>query len=162
AEERRARMRRDAEFRVEQERKAVRDALLREAVVAATAAAEALIQKQMSRSDQDRMAADYLASVRASVSGAGPRATATGQVGGHPNPRGAGKWARTPPPAAGRAPSSRSARRRTASPPSPPTSPPSPPPGPATTSSAPSSTTRSSRRARARRSSWRSPTGWTS
>src|SRR6185295_8506931 len=38
AEERRARMRRDAEFRIEQERKAVRDTLLREAVVAAASA----------------------------------------------------------------------------------------------------------------------------
>jgi F-type H+-transporting ATPase subunit b len=78
AEERRARMRRDADQRVEQERKAVRDALLREAVLAATAAAEDLVKKQMSRADQDRMAADYLASVRASlvgVGGAAPRAT---------------------------------------------------------------------------------------
>lgn len=63
AEERRVRMRRDAEFRVEQERKAARDELLREAVVAATAAAEELVRKQISRADHDRMATDYLAAV---------------------------------------------------------------------------------------------------
>src|SRR5262245_54912073 len=68
AEERRVRMRRDAEFRIEQERKAIREALLAEAVVAATAAAETLIQKQISRADHDRMAADYLASVGAAMS----------------------------------------------------------------------------------------------
>jgi F-type H+-transporting ATPase subunit b len=56
AEERRVRMRRDAEFRIEQERKTARDELLREAVVNATAAAEALIKKQMSAGDQDKMA----------------------------------------------------------------------------------------------------------
>ncbi len=70
------RMRRDAEFRIEQERKAVRDQLLEEAVVAATAAAEALIKKQMSSADQDRMAADYLASVGAALGGStGPATT---------------------------------------------------------------------------------------
>jgi F-type H+-transporting ATPase subunit b len=74
AEERRARMRRDAEFRIEQERKALRDALLGEAVAAATAAAEELIKKQMSRADQDRMAADYLASVGAALQEGGVRA----------------------------------------------------------------------------------------
>jgi F-type H+-transporting ATPase subunit b len=78
AEERRVRMRRDAELRVEQERKAVRDALLREAVLAATAAAEDLIRKQVARADHDRMAADYLATLRASLggtAGSAPRPT---------------------------------------------------------------------------------------
>jgi len=70
AEERRIRMRRDAEFRVEQERKAARDVLLAEAVLGATQAAEALIQRQMSGSDQDRMANAYLASVAKSLSDA--------------------------------------------------------------------------------------------
>jgi F-type H+-transporting ATPase subunit b len=65
AEERRVRMRRDAEFRIEQERKAVRDALLAEAVLSASVAAEALIQKHISRTDQERMATDYLTSVGA-------------------------------------------------------------------------------------------------
>jgi F-type H+-transporting ATPase subunit b len=67
AEERRVRMRRDAEFRIEQERKAMRDELLAEAVVNATAAAEALIQKQMSSADQERMARSYLSSVGAAL-----------------------------------------------------------------------------------------------
>ncbi len=67
-EERRVRMRRDAEFRVEQERKTMREELLHEAVVAATAAAEALIHKQISGADHDRMATDYLASVGAALS----------------------------------------------------------------------------------------------
>jgi F-type H+-transporting ATPase subunit b len=68
AEERRTRMRRDAEFRVEQERKAVREELLREAVVNATLAAEALIAKQVSTADQDRMATQYLSSIGAALS----------------------------------------------------------------------------------------------
>lgn len=79
AEERRARMRRDAEFRIEQEHKTVRDVLLAEAVVAATAAAEELIKKQMSRADQDKMAADYLSSVGAALKQDGTRA-ATGAL----------------------------------------------------------------------------------
>ncbi len=72
AEERRVRMRRDAELRVEQELKAMRDELLHEAVIAATAAAEALVLKQMSSADHDRMAQDYLASIGASLSAGGP------------------------------------------------------------------------------------------
>jgi F-type H+-transporting ATPase subunit b len=67
AEERRARMRRDAEFRIEQERKAARDELLHEAVANATAAAEALIKTQMSAGDQDKMAAAYLQAIGAAV-----------------------------------------------------------------------------------------------
>jgi F-type H+-transporting ATPase subunit b len=73
AEERRVRMRRDAEFRIEQERKALREELLREAVANATAAAEALIKKQLSASDQDRMAASYLQSIGTAVAKSGTR-----------------------------------------------------------------------------------------
>jgi F-type H+-transporting ATPase subunit b len=62
-EERRLRLRRDADFRIEQERKAMREELLHEAVVAATAAAEALILQQLTSADQDRMAKDFLGSV---------------------------------------------------------------------------------------------------
>jgi F-type H+-transporting ATPase subunit b len=69
AEERRVRMRRDAEFRIDQERKTVRDELLREAVAAATAAAEELIKKQIASADQDKMAAQYLASIGQAVAG---------------------------------------------------------------------------------------------
>ena len=65
-------MRRDAELRVEQELKAARDELLREAVLAATAAAEALVQKQMSSGDHDRMAQDYLGSIGAALAVGGP------------------------------------------------------------------------------------------
>jgi F-type H+-transporting ATPase subunit b len=73
AEERRARMRRDAEFRVEQESKAARDLLLAEAVIAATAAAEALIQKKVTPADHDRMAATFLASIGSFTSAAAPQ-----------------------------------------------------------------------------------------
>ncbi len=69
AEERRIRMRRDAEFRVEQELKAMRDALLRDAVVEASGAAEALILRQMNAADQDRMAADFLRAVGPALTG---------------------------------------------------------------------------------------------
>ena len=64
AEERRARMRRDAEFRVEQELRAARVELLREAVQNATVAAEEIIRKGSAQADNDRMAEDYIAAVR--------------------------------------------------------------------------------------------------
>jgi F-type H+-transporting ATPase subunit b len=64
AEERRARMRRDAEFRVEQELRAARAELLREAVQNATLAAEEIIRKGSAQADNDRMAEDYIAAVR--------------------------------------------------------------------------------------------------
>jgi F-type H+-transporting ATPase subunit b len=71
AEERRARMRRDAEFRIEQEIKAARIELLHEAVDSAITAAEELIRKRVSEGDIQRMADDYLSSVSAAVSTAG-------------------------------------------------------------------------------------------
>jgi F-type H+-transporting ATPase subunit b len=71
AEERRLRMRRDAEFRIEQEIKAARIELLHEAVDSAIAAAEELIQKRVSEGDIQRMADDYLSSVSAALSTAG-------------------------------------------------------------------------------------------
>jgi len=70
AEERRVRMRRDAEFRVEQELKTARAELLREAVVNAVSAAEALMIKQVTAADLDKMAGDYLKSIGPSLSGA--------------------------------------------------------------------------------------------
>jgi F-type H+-transporting ATPase subunit b len=73
AEERRVRMRRDAEFRIEQERKSARDDLLREAIANATAAAETLIKEQVSTGDQDRMATAYLQSIGAAVTRHGVR-----------------------------------------------------------------------------------------
>lgn len=69
AEERRVRMRRDAEFRIEQELKAARAELLREAVENAVAAAEDLVAKQIAAKDLDKMSADYLASIGPSLSG---------------------------------------------------------------------------------------------
>jgi F-type H+-transporting ATPase subunit b len=70
AEERRVRMRRDAEFRVEQEMKTARAELLREAVLNAVSAAEELMIKQVNASDLDKMANDYLKSIGPSLSGA--------------------------------------------------------------------------------------------
>lgn len=65
AEERRARMKRDAEFRVEQERKAARIAVMSEAVDRATAKAEELMTAQSNKSDTDRLVEEYLASISA-------------------------------------------------------------------------------------------------
>lgn len=69
AEERRVRMRKDAEFRIEQELKAARAELLREAVVNAVAAAEELVAKQIAQKDMDKMSSDYLASIGPALSG---------------------------------------------------------------------------------------------
>jgi F-type H+-transporting ATPase subunit b len=70
AEERRVRMRRDAEFRIEQELKSARAELLQEAVANAVLAAEEILAKQVGASDLDRLAEDYLSSVGAALSGA--------------------------------------------------------------------------------------------
>jgi F-type H+-transporting ATPase subunit b len=70
AEERRTRMKRDAEFRIEQELKAARIELLREAVQGSTAAAEEMIRKRAAQADYDRMAEDYLSTVRTAFSAA--------------------------------------------------------------------------------------------
>ena len=63
-------MRRDAQFRVEQELKTARAELLREAVVNAVAAAEELMIKQVTANDLDKMANDYLKAIGPSLSGA--------------------------------------------------------------------------------------------
>jgi len=67
AEERRTRMRRDAEFRVEQELRATRIALMQDAVANATAAAEDIIRKRAAQADVDRMSEEYLASLRSAL-----------------------------------------------------------------------------------------------
>lgn len=72
AEQRRTRMRRDAEFRIEQEFKEVRAMLLQEAVQNAVVAAEALIRQRLGNEDQDRLAEDYLHAV--------PKALAAGTL----------------------------------------------------------------------------------
>lgn len=79
AEERRARMRRDAEFRVEQELRATRIALMQEAVANATAAAEDIIRKRAAQADVDRMSEEYLASLRSALTGT----NATARLGGN-------------------------------------------------------------------------------
>ena len=63
AEERRARMKRDAEFRIEQELKAAKADLLQSAVQDAVEAAEELLKKSASAPDQDRMSKDYLSAI---------------------------------------------------------------------------------------------------
>ena len=62
-EERRARMKRDAAFRIEQELKEARAQLLAEAVRGAVAAAEQIIRTQVSSADQQRLADDYLSAL---------------------------------------------------------------------------------------------------
>lgn len=68
AEERRARMRRDAEFRVDQELRAARITLMQDAVANATTAAEEIIRKRTAQADIDRMSEEYLASLRSALS----------------------------------------------------------------------------------------------
>lgn len=63
ARERQARMRRDAEFRIEQELKSARIALLHEAATGAVRAAEELLKARLSASDHDQLAEDYLKAV---------------------------------------------------------------------------------------------------
>lgn len=78
AEERRVRMRRDAEFRIEQEAKTARTELLQQAVIGAAAAAEELVAKKVGPSDLDRMAEDYLKAVGPAIQGQRASATAPG------------------------------------------------------------------------------------
>ncbi len=63
AEERRARMQRDAEIRVEQELKAAQQELLREAIEGAAEAARKLVASRLEVRDHERLADEYLASV---------------------------------------------------------------------------------------------------
>lgn len=65
AKERRARMERDAAVLVEQERKAAREALMRETVNGALKDAEELLVKQLGEGDRDRLAKDFLGTIRA-------------------------------------------------------------------------------------------------
>jgi len=65
AEAKAERLRSDAQFLVEQELKQVREDLLREAVEAAVAGAQALLTARVTAADQERLAEDYLASLGA-------------------------------------------------------------------------------------------------
>lgn len=66
AKERRARMERDARVLVEQELKAARENLLRDTVRAAVKSAEATLAAKIGENDQQRLADEYLASIKAS------------------------------------------------------------------------------------------------
>jgi F-type H+-transporting ATPase subunit b len=65
AEERAVRMEKDATFLVEQELKQLRVELTRDAVETAVAAAEELLRKRITASDQERLAEDYLTELSA-------------------------------------------------------------------------------------------------
>jgi F-type H+-transporting ATPase subunit b len=66
AKERRARMERDARTLIEQELKAAREGLLRETVRGAMKTAEATLTAKVGDSDQQRLAEEYLGSIKAS------------------------------------------------------------------------------------------------
>jgi len=82
AEERRVRMRRDAEARVEQELTDARQNLLEEAVEGAVAAAQDLLRKQVTSADLDRSAEQYLSelgdALAQEVSGHGRKGASSG------------------------------------------------------------------------------------
>lgn len=67
AKERRTRMERDARVLIEQELKAAREALLRDTVRAAVKSAEGTLVAKVGDSDQQRLGAEYLASIKASA-----------------------------------------------------------------------------------------------
>ncbi|WP_437762333.1 ATP synthase F0 subunit B [Sorangium sp. So ce281] len=77
AEQRRVRMRRDAEFRAEQELKAARAMLLQEAVQNAVAAAEELLRQRIGQQDLDRVNEEYLKAIPAAVSAGARRGAQT-------------------------------------------------------------------------------------
>lgn len=69
AEERKIRMKRDVELRIEQELKAAKQQLLLESVEAAVLGAEALLKSKIAAADQDRSADQYLAGLSAAWKG---------------------------------------------------------------------------------------------
>ncbi|NUQ76498.1 MAG: ATP synthase F0 subunit B, partial [Polyangiaceae bacterium] len=76
-EERRARMRRDAEFRIEQELKSAKVELLQEAVIGAVKAAEDIIRLRATTQDQETLAQEYLKAVPEALA-RGPEAAQAG------------------------------------------------------------------------------------
>lgn len=64
AKDKRERMEHDAQVLIDQELKAAREMLLRETVQSAVRAAQALLEKQVTTSDQQRLADDYVEGVR--------------------------------------------------------------------------------------------------
>jgi F-type H+-transporting ATPase subunit b len=81
AEAKAERMRKDAEFLVDQELKQIRQDLWRDTVEAAVGAAEELLKKRVTAADQERMAEDYLADLGAKktgpIAGAGTQESAS-------------------------------------------------------------------------------------
>ncbi|WP_437647273.1 F0F1 ATP synthase subunit B family protein [Sorangium sp. So ce362] len=77
AEQRRLRMRRDAEFRIDQELKSARAMLLQEAVQSAVGAAEALLRQRVGAEDLDRANEEYLKAIPAAVSAGAARGAKT-------------------------------------------------------------------------------------
>jgi F-type H+-transporting ATPase subunit b len=74
AKERRERMERDARILIEQELKAARETLTRETVSSAMRSAEELLTKQLGAADEDRIARDFLETVKqAPIASAGGR-----------------------------------------------------------------------------------------
>lgn len=84
AEDRRTRMRRDAEIRVEQELKAAQLELLREAIEGAAVAAEKLVASRIDARDHERLADEYLTTVGAALREGGVKTgtTTTSATGG--------------------------------------------------------------------------------
>jgi F-type H+-transporting ATPase subunit b len=90
AEAKAERMRRDASFLVEQEMKQIREDLLRDTVEAAVGAAEELLKKRVTSSDQERLAEDYLADLGGKKTIPPPPAATGHGTDGHGHGHGAG------------------------------------------------------------------------
>jgi F-type H+-transporting ATPase subunit b len=67
AETRAARMRKDGQFLIDQQMKQLKADLTREAIEAAVGAAEEVLRRETSISDQERLAQDYLANIASSI-----------------------------------------------------------------------------------------------
>jgi len=80
AEEKAARMRKEAQFIVEQQVKQLRDDLTREAAEAAIGAAEALLTKSTTSFDQQRLAQEYLSALQKGPASAKPPAPSPAQT----------------------------------------------------------------------------------
>jgi F0F1-type ATP synthase membrane subunit b/b' len=81
AEEKAARMQKDATFRIEQEMRQIRQELWRDTVEIAVTAAEDLLKKRITPADQERLAEDYLAEL-AGESGGKPGGSGGGGTSG--------------------------------------------------------------------------------
>ncbi len=81
ADEKRARMIKDAEARVQQELRHAQGELLREAISDAVAAAEELLRKSVEQRDQERLADEYLTGLGSALSRGTAARTSTGGAG---------------------------------------------------------------------------------